>query len=266
MTRALLLSTLVLTAGAQPLQAQDATRGRTAFTTYCAPCHGADGRGGAEGNTDLTRSAIATANDGGRQLTEFLKTGRPEKRMPPFSLSDGQVADLFAFLRTASGGRGRGGGGGGRNQTINAVVVGDPKAGETYFNGAGRCSTCHSPTGDLKSIGSRLTPAVIQGRLLLPRGGGTYPPSYNSPPDPKEAPRKVTITQPSGEQMSGTLMYLTDFIVTLKDGAGVEHTVARTGDVPKVEVVDPLQYHVDHMRRLTDKDMHDLTAYLVTLK
>ena len=66
--------------------------------------------------------------------------------------------------------------------------------------------------------------------------------------------------------MSGTLMYLTDFIVTLKDGAGVEHTVARTGDVPKVEVVDPLQYHVDHMRRLTDKDMHDLTAYLVTLK
>ena len=140
------------------------------------------------------------------------------------------------------------------------------KAGETYFNGAGRCSTCHSPTGDLKGIGSRLTPAVIQGRLVLPRGGGTYPPSYSSPPDPKEAARTVTITQPSGEQMSGTLIYLTDFIVTLRDGAGIQHTFARAGDVPKVEVVDPLQYHLDHMRRLTDKDMHDLTAYLVTLK
>jgi cytochrome c oxidase cbb3-type subunit 3 len=107
---------------------------------------------------------------------------------------------------------------------------------------------------------------VIQGRLVLPRGGGTYPPSYNTPPDPKEAPRKVTVTEPSGEQMSGTLMYLTDFIVTLKDAAGIQHTFARNGDVPTVVVVDPLQYHLDHMRRLTDKDMHDLTAYLVTLK
>lgn len=261
MRRALLLTAL-LAAGAGPLQAQDAARGRTAFTTYCAPCHGADGRGGAEGNTDLTRSPIAGANDGGKQLTAFLKTGRPERRMPAFSLADTDVADLFAFLRTTGAGRG----GGGRNMTINAVVVGDPKAGETYFNGAGRCSTCHSAIGDLKGIGSRLTPAVIQGRLVLPRGGGTYPASYNSPPDPKEAARKVTVTQPSGEQMSGTLLFLTDFVVTLKDAAGVQHTFARNGDVPKVDVVDPLQFHLDHMRRLTDKDMHDLTAYLVTLK
>jgi len=262
MTRALLLTTVVLTAGTLPVRAQDVPRGRTAFTTYCAPCHGTDGRGGAEGNTDLTRSAIATANDGGKQLTEFLKTGRPERRMPAFSLSDSEVADLFAFLRTTAVGRG----GGGRNQPINAVVIGSPKAGEVYFNGAGRCSTCHSPTGDLRGIGSRLTPAVIQGRLLLPRGGGTYPPSYNAPPDPKEVPRKVTVTQVSGEQMSGTLMYLTDFIVTVKDAAGIQHTFARNGDVPKVDVIDPLQYHLDHMRRLADKDMHDLTAYLVSLK
>jgi mono/diheme cytochrome c family protein len=263
MRRALLLSTIVFVTAAAPLLAQDAARGRTAFSTYCAPCHGADARGGAEGNTDLTRSGIVAANDGGKQLTAFLKTGRPERRMPAFSLSDAEVADLFAFLRTTTTGRG---GGGGRNQVINAVVVGDPRAGETYFNGAGRCSTCHSPTGDLKGIGARLTPAVIQGRLVLPRGGGTYPPSYSSPPDPKEAARTVTITEPSGEQLSGTLMYLTDFIVTLKDAAGVQHTFARSGDVPRVEVVDPLQYHLDHMRRLTDKDMHDLTAYLVTLK
>jgi cytochrome c oxidase cbb3-type subunit 3 len=263
MRRALLLSTIAFTAGAVPLQAQDAARGRTVFTTYCAACHGADARGGAEGNTDLTRSALVATNDAGKQLMAFLKTGRPERRMPAFSLSDVEVADLFAFLRTTVNGRG---GGGGRNQVINAVVVGDPKAGEAYFNGAGRCSTCHSPTRDLKGIGARLTPAVIQGRLVLPRGGGTYPPSYNTPPDPKESARKVTVTLSSGEQMSGSLIYLTDFIVTLKDGTGIQHTFERNGDVPKVDVVDPLQYHLDHMRRLTDKDMHDLTAYLVTLK
>ena len=261
MNRALLVTTALLATSALPLYAQDAARGRIAYTTYCAPCHGADARGGAEGSTDLTRSSIVNTSDGGRQLTEFLKTGRPDRRMPAFTLSDAEVADLFAFLRTTATGRGSG-----RNQVINAVVVGNPKAGAAYFNGAGKCSTCHSPTGDLKGIGSRLTPAVIQGRLVLPRGGGTYPPSYNLPPDPKEPQRKVTVTQPSGEQMSGTLIYLTDFIITLRDGAGIQHTFARAGEVPKVEVVDPLQYHLDHMRRLTDKDMHDLTAYLVTLK
>ena len=261
LNRALLVTTALLAGGALPLHAQDAARGRTAYTTYCAPCHGADARGGAEGSTDLTRSTIVNANDGGRQLTEFLKTGRPERRMPPFTLGEAEVADLFAFLRTTATGRG-----GGRNEPITAVVVGDAKAGEVYFNGAGTCATCHSPTKDLKGIGSRLTPAVIQGRLVLPRGGGTYLPSYNLPPDPKEPQRKVTVTQASGEQLSGTLVYLTDFIVTLRDGAGIQHTFARAGDVPKVEVVDPLQYHLDHMRRLTDKDMHDLTAYLVTLK
>lgn len=259
MNRALILTTAFLAAGSVPSSAQDAARGRATFTTYCAPCHGADARGGAEGSTDLTRSTFVNANDGGKALIGFLKTGRPDRRMPPFALSDADVADLFAFLRTMARGAGR-------NQVINAVVVGDAKAGEAYFNGAGRCSTCHSPTGDLKGIGARLTPAVIQGRIVLPRGGGTYPPSFNLPPDPKEPQRKVTVTQPSGEQLSGTLMWLTDFTVTLRDGAGILHTFTRNGDVPKVEVIDPLQYHLDHMRRLTDKNMHDLTAYLVTLK
>src|SRR5215471_4487151 len=126
----------LLAAGPTLLYAQDAARGRATFTTYCAPCHGADARGGAEGNTDLTRSTIVTANDGGKELTTFLKTGRPERRMPPFTLGDTDVADVFAFLRTAASGRG----GGGRNQVINAVVVGDAKAGAAYFNGAGRCA------------------------------------------------------------------------------------------------------------------------------
>jgi cytochrome c oxidase cbb3-type subunit 3 len=101
---------------------------------------------------------------------------------------------------------------------------------------------------------------------VYPRDNGNYPPSFNSPPNPSEAPRTVVVTLPSGERLSGTLMWLTDFYVTLKDAAGVLHSVARSGATPSVAVTDPLQYHLDHMRRLTDKNMHDLTAYLVTLK
>ena len=171
------------------------------------------------------------------------------------------MADLSAFLRAtlppiAGGARG----------VITAVVVGDAAAGEAYFNGAGKCHTCHSPTGNLKGIGTRLPAATIQGRLVHPRGNGGYPRSFNSPPDPADAPRTVTVMQPSGETITGTLMWITDFNVTLTDAAGVRRTIARKGAVPKVEVVDPLQYHIDHMKVLTDENMHNLTAYLVTLK
>jgi cytochrome c oxidase cbb3-type subunit 3 len=238
-------------------------RGRQTYTTYCTACHGADGRGGAEGMTDLTRSAIATSADGGTQLGAFLKTGRPERRMPPFALADAEVADLSAFFRSIGApAAGRGGGRG----AITAIVVGDAAAGERYFNGSGKCATCHSATGDLKGIGSRLSVAAIQGRLVYPRDNGNYPPSFNSPPNPAEAPRTVTVTMANGDKVSGTLMWLTDFYVTLKDAAGVLRTIARSGDAPQVTVTDPLQYHLEHMRMLTDKNMHDLTAYLVTLK
>jgi cytochrome c oxidase cbb3-type subunit 3 len=238
-------------------------RGRQTFATYCAACHGADGRGGSEGSTDLSRSAIATAADGGGQLGTFLKTGRLERRMPAFALADAEVSDLSAFFRSiaAPPGGGRAGRG-----VINAIVVGDAAAGERYFNGPGTCATCHSPTGDLKGIGSRLPVAAIQGRIVYPRDNGNYPPSFNAPPNPNEAPRRVTVTAANGETVSGTLMWLTDFYVTLKDASGLLRTVARNGDAPTVVVTDPLQFHLEHMRTLTDKNMHDLTAYLVTLK
>jgi mono/diheme cytochrome c family protein len=236
-------------------------RGRQMFSTTCGACHGADGRGGSEGATDLTRSAIAAGD--AASLGTFLKAGRPERRMPPFPLGDGEVADLSAYLRSIAVPAGRGGG---RQNVIAAVIVGDAASGARYFNGAGKCATCHSPAGDLKGIGARLSAATIQGRIVYPRDNGNYPPSFNSPPNPSEAPRTVVVTLPSGDTIAGALMWLTDFNVTLKDGSGVLRTITRNGDTPRVAVTDPLQYHLDHMRTLTDKNMHDLTAYLVTLK
>jgi mono/diheme cytochrome c family protein len=258
----LTMTVAVVADSAQPAPAAAAVaRGRQTLATYCAACHGPEGRGGVEGSTDLTRSPIVLAGDGGRQLAAFLKVGRPERRMPPVPLPDAEVADLHTFLRSIAPPPGRGG-----RAVITAVVVGDARAGEAHFNGAGGCRGCHSPTGDFKGLGTRLTAAAIQGRLVLPRGNGDYPPSFNSPPNPRDAARTVTVTLPSGESFSGTLMWITDFTVTLRDGSGTRRTFVRDGDVPKVEVKDPLQWHLDHLRRLTDKDMHDLTAYLVTLK
>jgi cytochrome c oxidase cbb3-type subunit 3 len=100
----------------------------------------------------------------------------------------------------------------------------------------------------------------------MPRGRGGYPRSFLSPPDPNEAQRSVTVTDSSGRNVTGTLMWITDFWVTLIDADGARRTIARDGDVPRVEVVDPLAWHIDHMKRLIDTDMHDLTAYLLTLR
>jgi cytochrome c oxidase cbb3-type subunit III len=236
--------------------------GRLTFVTNCSFCHGSDARGGAEGGPDLTRSTIVAGDPTGQQLNAFLKVGRPPK-MPPFSLSDSDVAAVSAFLqsqiltvmRTT-----------GSDQR--AMLVGDAKAGEAYFNGPGKCTTCHSVTGDLKSIGAKYDPQMLQGRMVLPRGHGGYP-SHDFPGQPggsQDVLRSATVTLPSGQVTSGELLFISDYNVTVRDSGGVWHTFARNGDSPKIEIKDPLQAHLDLLSKLTDKDMHDLTAYLVTLK
>src|SRR5580765_4732083 len=139
-------------------------RGQRLHVDQCGFCHGANARGGSSG-PDLTRSVVVQTDEEGKQLAEFLAAGRPDKGMPKFDMPRAQVSDLAAFLHQAiyqNSNR--------RLYKILDIVVGDPKAGEAYFNGAGRCSTCHSSAGDLKGVGVKYGAATLQGRLLLPRG------------------------------------------------------------------------------------------------
>ena len=163
----------------------------------------------------------------------------------------------------AAGASGRGGRGG-----VIAEITGDPKAGQTFFNGTGKCSTCHSVTGDLQGVGSRMNPTVLQGRMVYPRGNGAYPnASVVTPQGAKpERPKNATVTLADGTKFTGDVVAISDFIVVLTDSGGVRRSFTRDGDVPKVVVTDPLQAHIDLMPKLSDKTLHDLTAYLVTLK
>jgi mono/diheme cytochrome c family protein len=236
-------------------------RGKALLVEQCGFCHGANARGGS-GGPDLTRSVIVQEDEGGKQLGAFLRVGRPDRGMPKFDLPDAQMSDLAAFLHSAiylNANR--------RLYKILDIVVGDPKAGQAYFTGAGRCSSCHSPTGDLKGVGAKYEPTVLQGRLLVPRGrpGGSGPPS--GPLYMEKTAIKVTVTLPSGESATGGLVRLTDFDVILYDtAAGRVRSFLRNGDVPKVVVTDPLQAHVDHLTKWTDTEMHNMTAYLASLK
>jgi cytochrome c oxidase cbb3-type subunit 3 len=234
-------------------------RAKTVYEPQCGFCHGNDARGRA-GGPDLARSLVVLADTGGKELAGFLRAGRPERGMPAFpNLTDQQITDIAEFLHErleAAKSRAA-------TDTM-ASLVGDATAGASYFNGPGRCTTCHSITGDLAGIGAKYDPSTLQGRMVNPRagGGGRGQPAVVSP----RAARTVTVALANGQTVSGTLDYISEFAVTLIEKSGTRRTFKRDGDVPKVVISDPLQAHFDMLRTLRDKDMQDLTAYLWTLK
>jgi cytochrome c oxidase cbb3-type subunit III len=233
-------------------------RARPVFAAQCGFCHGNDARGRA-GGPDLARSLVVLGDTGGKELAGYIRTGRPDRGMPAFpGLTDQEIADIAEFLHErleAAKSRAP-------TDTM-ASLVGDAKAGAAYFNGPGRCATCHSATGDLAGIGSKYDPPTLQGRIVNPRpGAGRGQAAVVSP----RAARSVTITLANGQTFTGTLDYVSEFAVTLIETSGTRRTFKRDGDVPKVVVNDPLQAHFDMLRTFRDKDMQDVTAYLWTLK
>jgi mono/diheme cytochrome c family protein len=236
-------------------------RGQRMFVAQCGFCHGSNATGGQSG-PDLIRSVLVMGDENGKQLGEFLKVGRPDKGMPKFDMNQEQARDIATFLHQRIDAVIKRG-----NYKILDILVGDAKAGEAFFNGAGKCNTCHSPTGDLQGIGARYDPVTLQGRIVMPRGrggrgrgrGAGEGRAINSFPT-------VTVTLPSGQSFTGLMLRVTDFDVVLRDDSGTLRSFTRDDDTPKVEVKDPLQAHVDMLAKWKDSDLHNMTAYLVTLK
>jgi mono/diheme cytochrome c family protein len=226
-------------------------RGRQIFSANCSFCHGSDARGG-EGGPNLIRSQTVLDDNNGELIAVVVQNGRPDKGMPKFDLSTQEIASIAAFIHSAPVG--------GRAATTGTVdpLVGDAKAGAAYFNGAGKCAGCHSVSGDLAGIGARYTDVrALQGAMLSgePRGESSGP-----------LWKTVTVTLRSGETVDGKLYQIDDFIVSLIDANGNYHSYPRQGDYPKVVIKNPVQPHLDMLRTLKDDDIHNLTAYLVTLK
>jgi mono/diheme cytochrome c family protein len=231
-------------------------RGRELFRPNCGFCHGPDARGTGAA-PDLGRSLLILSDENGQQLGQFLQSGSPDRGMPAFpNLTEQQITDIATFLHSRVQAARR------RIATMPNIVVGDAKAGEAYFNGAGKCSNCHSVSGNLKGIGSKYDPVVLQDKIVSPRSATRSRGREVSDP----YPRSVKVFLASGRMVSGTLIYVSEFVVTLRDRDGERRTFERDGEIPKVEVIDPLQAHQDLLMKYTDTDIHNLTAYLVTLK
>ena len=230
-------------------------RGKTTFVGACGFCHGSSAKGGEKG-PDLLRSVLVLDDENGKTIGPVILRGRPDKGMPRFPFTPQQIADIANFLHNSiKNAIDR------DNYKILNIVTGDPKAGSAYFNGAGHCGSCHSVTGDLKGIGARYEPVALQDKILQPN----YSWTEGTPPHPVIA-FSVTVTLPSGESFTGTPVHYDDFNVALREPNGAYHSFKRTKDVPRVEIHNRLQAHVDMLSRYTDADIHNLTAYLVTLK
>jgi cytochrome c oxidase cbb3-type subunit III len=225
-------------------------RGFPIYQSNCASCHGEGARG--KTGPDLIRASVTMHDTDGVQIGEELKTAAHQNAVK-LSYPADQLYDIAAFLHSrvmdASG----------RGQVHTAeVLVGDPKAGGVYFNGAGHCNTCHSVTGDLKGIGDRFDAPTLQERIVMPpRSAGKGLPTNSI---------KATVTPASGPPVTGVLVRVTDFDVVIRLADGSQQSWTRNHGVPKVETTDPLQAHIDIMRTLKDSDMHNVTAYLAGVK
>ncbi len=230
-------------------------RGKKTYTANCAFCHGGNAKGG-ESGPDLLRSLTVLHDENGEMIGKVVLNGRPDKGMPKFGFGPEQIADISAFLHDgvrAAAERG--------TYKILDIMVGDAKAGQAYFNGAGGCTSCHSVTGDLAHAGSKYEPVDLQQKIVMPREGRGRRTASD-----KAMAVTVTVTLPSGEVVNGILNRMDDFAISLVDQNGDYRSFSRDGDVPKVELHDPMNAHTALLKRYTDADIHNLTAYLETLK
>jgi cytochrome c oxidase cbb3-type subunit III len=240
---------LLCTLSPQNCQAQTVVpteAGRTLFLQKCAFCHGRGAQGGETG-PDLTRSDTVKTDVNGNKIGYVIRNGRPEKGMPRFALSDEDISALVAFIHARTkfaeshpGAR--------KGVDPSDLQTGNIEAGKTYFNGAGGCANCHSATGDLAHVARRYQPLRLEMRMLYP----------------EDTKRAAKIQLPSGEIVRGELQYRDEFTVALRDNSG-NYRAWPLANV-KATVEEPAAAHEALLAKYSDDDIHNLMAYLQTLK
>lgn len=247
----------------RPLAAQEVIiRGKALYDNLCASCHQVDMRGTVDGkNPNLLRSGVALRDQKGDLIGSAVRAHKPALTL--VEVDTVAVAEYIHSVHASMGGQGSPPGRNPTNVTLN-VLVGDAKAGQATFQAT--CGSCHSVTGDLRGIASKFAdPRALQngwvsgatGMFGGGRGGGGSVP--------------VTVTLANGTRLEGTLVRYDDFLVTFTLADGTRRTIMRNDGVPRVEERDPKAGHVNAIVKLahddtTSKMMHDITAYLWTIK
>jgi cytochrome c oxidase cbb3-type subunit III len=246
-------------------------RGKGLYEANCSACHGIDLRGGQQGGPNLLRSQLVLSDKSGELIMPVVQGGRPNPPagappMPPFPLPPDDIKAIAEYLHSVLAQAGRQG----RPPEGEVVppekaLVGDAAAGQAYV--AATCSSCHSTSSDLKGLASRVAdPRELQNLWVSGGGGGRGGRGGGGGGVGTQRPVTVTVTPGSGPRVEGRLVRIDDFIVVLMQDDGTRRTFLRKGDQPKVDVHDPSEAHRTLVAALADKDMHNVTAYLWSLK
>jgi cytochrome c oxidase cbb3-type subunit 3 len=225
--------------------------GRTRFAANCGFCHGPDATGGS-GGTDLTRSELVAADTRGDRIGPVVRAGRAEAGMPGFpALAETDLVAIAAFVHdqktkaeAAVGGR--------RSVEVADVLTGDARAGKRYFESS--CTRCHSASGDLAGIAARVEGLALLRRMLYPTGTGGVPARRPT----------ATVTTRDGATINGDVASRDEFTIAVIDADGRYRSWPT--DRVSVAIDDPLEAHVEQLARYTDETMHDVLAYLHTLR
>jgi len=240
------------------------TRGQALFGINCKACHGGDLRGGDLGGPNLLRSQLVLGDQDGEAIIPVVQKGRPPSQggppMPAFPLPLADVQDIVEYIHSVTAKKANQGGPPPEPEKPLNILVGDPPRGKQYF--AAHCAGCHTVDGDLKGIATRVpNPATLQDSWVAGRRAG--------PAVPGAAPKaQVKVTLYTGATVAGTLKHIDDFTVSLTTPQGQYLSFTRQGvqGARAVSIEDPLQKHREMLPEYTDQDMHDVTAYLATLK
>jgi cytochrome c oxidase cbb3-type subunit III len=221
-------------------------QGKKDFEGNCGFCHGEDATGGR--GPDLVRSPLVAHDVRGNQIGPVILDGRPNKGMPPLHLSGAQITNIAAFLHYRQL-QGLASASVPKDYALKWLLTGNIAAGKAFFNDAGGCKSCHSPNGDLAHVASKYEPLELETQMLYPQG---------------KAQQTATVTLASGKTIEGPLVHLDEFTVALRDASGWYRSFPL--DQIKVSVHDPLEAHRMLLDKLTQADVHNLFAYMETLK
>ena len=192
-------------------------------------------------------SDLVTSDVRGNKIGVVVRNGRPENGMPAFKLSPQEIyrAGRFPSCPEEKSDRSPADAAGWRSAIFkpamsrranNISMVREP------------ARPAILPTGDLAGVARRYRGLELEKRMLYPN----------------DAPATVTVTLPSGQTVSGKLSYQDEFTIGLTDDAGWYQSWP-TSQV-KYTINAPAEAHVELLGKYTDDDVHNLMAYLQTLR
>ena len=239
--------------------------GKTLYDVDCQKCHGADLRGTTQGGISLLRSQIILSDQEGELIKPILAGSLKNNGMPAINMTAADLTALATYIHSVIATEKGQGAPPAPGVEAPSALVGDAAAGKVFFDA--KCATCHSITGDLQGYGTKYPDAKTAQNLWV-SGGGAGRRGRGAAASGATDPRAVTVTvtEPSGESTQGTLLLIDDFLVSLTESDGTVRTFRRDGDVPKVELKDPMQGHKTLLDTMNNKEMHDVTAYLESVK